>query len=111
MMMADDLAPLADAQLQELTGARAKWTLVRDGKAIRTDLHFATFVDAWGFMNEIALCAEKCDHHPEWSNVYSSVTIELTTHDADGLTQRDFALAGDIDRALALRAFTPASLA
>lgn len=104
--MVDDLAPLTDAQVQELKDALAKWELVRDGKAIRTGLRFSSFVDAWSFMTEIALCAEKRDHHPEWSNVYSSVTIELTTHDADGLTQRDFELASEIDRALAPRKFT-----
>ncbi|MEM8685620.1 MAG: 4a-hydroxytetrahydrobiopterin dehydratase, partial [Pseudomonadota bacterium] len=56
---------------------------------------------AWGFMTEIAIVADKIDHHPEWSNVYNRVAVTLTTHDADGLTERDQVLADAI--AVALR--------
>jgi len=52
-------------------------------------------------MSEVALLAEKADHHPEWSNVYNKVNITLTTHDAGGITERDLALAKQIDSALA----------
>ena len=54
---------------------------------------FADFVQAFGFMTQLALHAEKMNHHPEWSNVYNRVNIVLTTHDAGGLTERDITLA------------------
>uniref|UniRef100_A0ABP0N8K0 4a-hydroxytetrahydrobiopterin dehydratase n=2 Tax=Durusdinium trenchii TaxID=1381693 RepID=A0ABP0N8K0_9DINO len=50
-----------------------------------------------GFMSRVALCAEKADHHPNWSNVYSTVDVTLWTHDAPGLTEKDFALAAQMD--------------
>lgn len=56
------------------------------------------FVTAFGLMSSIALVAERADHHPEWSNVYNRVEIWLTTHDAAGVSLRDVALAGEIDR-------------
>ena len=68
-----------------------------DGKLYRA-LRFADFTEAFGFMASVALLAERADHHPEWSNVYNRVDIHLTTHDAGGLSERDFALAEAIDR-------------
>ena len=59
---------------------------------------FADFIAAFGFMSSVALLAERANHHPEWSNVYNRVSIELTTHDAGGLTERDFELATAIDK-------------
>jgi len=56
-------------------------------------LKFNNFVQAFGFMTQAAIIAEKMNHHPEWSNVYSRVIIDLTTHDADGISQLDFELA------------------
>ncbi|MBN7797749.1 4a-hydroxytetrahydrobiopterin dehydratase [Parahaliea mediterranea] len=61
---------------------------------------FSNFVDAWGFMSQVALLAETMNHHPEWSNVYNRVEIYLTTHDADGISEKDFALASQIDSLL-----------
>jgi 4a-hydroxytetrahydrobiopterin dehydratase len=58
---------------------------------------FDNFVDAFGFMSSVALVAESMDHHPEWSNVYNRVEIYLTTHDADGISERDFTLAERIN--------------
>lgn len=58
---------------------------------------FPTFVAAFGFVSRVALLAEKADHHPEWSNSYGKVKIALSTHDADGLTAKDFDLAEAID--------------
>lgn len=55
------------------------------------------FVDAFGFMTQVALLAERADHHPEWSNVYKTVDIYLTTHSAGGISARDFALAAAIN--------------
>jgi 4a-hydroxytetrahydrobiopterin dehydratase len=66
--------------------------------AIHRELRFRDFVDAFGFMAAVALCAERANHHPEWSNVYNRVNIRLTTHDTGGVSERDFALAAEIDR-------------
>lgn len=72
-----------------------------DRPAITRTLKFADFNAAFGFMTRVALLADKMDHHPEWSNVYNRVEILLTTHDADGVTQKDVALARFIDQAAA----------
>jgi 4a-hydroxytetrahydrobiopterin dehydratase len=74
------------------------WSLVNDRDAIHRDFKFADFSAAWAFMSRVALLAEKHDHHPEWSNVYNKVSITLTTHDSNGLSNRDLALAAAIDR-------------
>ena len=75
-----------------------EWAVVENRDAIQKTFIFSDFNAAWGFMNRVALAAEKADHHPEWFNVYNRVEITLTTHDADGLSQRDVALAGVVDR-------------
>jgi len=63
---------------------------------------FANFIDAFAFMTRVALLAEKQDHHPNWSNVYNTVTISLNTHDAgDVVTEKDRKLAAAIDKLLA----------
>jgi 4a-hydroxytetrahydrobiopterin dehydratase len=76
-----------DAALESLPG----WSLV-DGKLHR-ELRFPSFQQAFAFMAEAALHAEKLDHHPEWSNVYGRVVVDLVTHDAGGLTELDLELA------------------
>jgi 4a-hydroxytetrahydrobiopterin dehydratase len=73
------------------------WSVQDD--AIVRDFQFRDFKSAFAFMSEVASEADRMDHHPEWSNVYNRVSIRLTTHDAGGLTQRDFALARHIDAA------------
>lgn len=73
------------------------WSEVQGRDAIKRDFKFADFNQAWGFMCRVALAAEKADHHPEWSNVYSNVSITLSTHDAGGLSQKDVDLAKFID--------------
>lgn len=70
---------------------------VTNGK-LEKEFIFGNFVDAFGFMSQVALLAEKQDHHPEWSNRYNRVKISLSTHEADGITARDFRLAGSVDR-------------
>ena len=65
------------------------------------DLQFADFEAAWQFMSHVADCAEQQDHHPNWYNVYSTVQIRLSSHDANGITERDFSLAESIDLYLA----------
>lgn len=74
----------------------SKWS--SDGTFITRRFKLKNFVYAFSFMTAVALEAEKMDHHPEWSNVYNSVTIKLNTHDANGITQLDFDLAESIDR-------------
>jgi len=61
---------------------------------------FDNFIEAFGFMSRVALLAEAMDHHPEWSNGYNRVEINLTTHDAGGISQRDFTLADRINALL-----------
>lgn len=72
-----------------------QWT-VEDGKLFR-ELKFPRFVEAFGFMSSVAIVAEKQNHHPEWFNVYNRVRIHLTTHEAGGITEKDFTLARSID--------------
>ncbi len=71
------------------------WRTV-DGKLHR-EFRFKSFVEAFGFMTQSALIAERADHHPEWFNVYSRVVVDLVTHDADGISQRDIDLARAMD--------------
>ncbi|RME76860.1 MAG: 4a-hydroxytetrahydrobiopterin dehydratase [Chloroflexi bacterium] len=71
------------------------WSL-QDEK-LRREFRFKDFVQAFGFMSQVALLAERANHHPEWSNVYNRVVIDLTTHEAGGISQRDFDLAAEID--------------
>jgi len=75
--------------LAELEG----WELAESGDAIHRRFVFSNFNEAFGFMARVALAAEKLDHHPEWSNVYKTVDVTLTTHTAGGLTELDFKLA------------------
>lgn len=70
---------------------------VRDGKLSRT-YHFGDFAEAFAFMSACALRIHALDHHPEWSNVYSTVRVELVTHDANGITPRDVELAGVMEK-------------
>ena len=85
------MGKLSDADITRQLSSIPGWT-VQSGKLHR-ELEFATFVEAFSFMTACALVAEKADHHPEWFNVYNKVTIDLATHDAGGITDKDFALA------------------
>jgi 4a-hydroxytetrahydrobiopterin dehydratase len=71
---------------------------VKGRDAISKKFVFADFNEAFGFMARVALAAEKLDHHPEWSNVYKTVEVTLSTHDAGGVTERDVALAEAMDK-------------
>src|ERR1051325_5279667 len=73
------------------------WSEVEDRDAIRKSYHFSDFSEARGFLSRIALAAEKMDHHPEIFNVYNRVEIILSTHDADGVSEKDNKLAAAID--------------
>jgi len=74
------------------------WQMVDGRDAIKRAFQFADFSAAFGFMSRVALAAEKLDHHPEWQNVWNSVEITLSSHDAGGLTERDIKLAKIIDK-------------
>ena len=73
------------------------WTRLADRDAIAKTFTFRNFVEAFGWMTRAALIAEKMDHHPEWTNVYRTVAVTLTSHDAGGLTARDVTLATRLD--------------
>lgn len=74
---------------------------IEENNRLKKTFEFRDFIEAWGFMNKVAMIAEKMDHHPNWSNVYNHVTIELTTHDAGNVvTEKDRKLANAIDSLL-----------
>jgi 4a-hydroxytetrahydrobiopterin dehydratase len=91
---------LTAAQRDAMLAAHPEWSMARGGKAIERKFQFGDFSEAWGFMNRVALLAEKADHHPEWFNVYNRVEITLTTHDAGGLSQRDVEMVAAIEALL-----------
>ncbi|MBJ3775764.1 4a-hydroxytetrahydrobiopterin dehydratase [Acuticoccus mangrovi] len=93
--------PMSIEEMRRALETLPMWELEEAGTAIRRDLKFASFAKAFAFMSEIAITADKMDHHPEWSNVYNRVSVRLTTHDAGGLTRKDIALAQAIDGAAA----------
>jgi 4a-hydroxytetrahydrobiopterin dehydratase len=74
------------------------WAMVDGRDAIHKTYEFDNFVEAFGFMTRCAIWAEKWDHHPEWSNVYKTVEVTLTSHDVDGLSSRDTKLARKMDK-------------
>jgi len=96
--------PEREAALRELSA----WSYAPErGGCITREFLFVDFAQAFGFMTQVALHAEKNDHHPEWFNVYKSVKITLTTHDAKGLSQRDIQLARIIDAIFSTMTGTP----
>jgi 4a-hydroxytetrahydrobiopterin dehydratase len=92
---------LNEAERRDMLPALDAWSHDEKRDAIYRSIKFGNFVEAFGFMTQVAILAEKADHHPEWSNVWNKVDILLTTHDAGGLTQRDIALATQIDALVA----------
>jgi len=84
---------LDPTEVRELLTALPQWSFDAARGAIRREFVFTDFAMAFAFMTRIALAAEKADHHPEWFNVYNRVDMTLTTHDCQGLSQRDIDLA------------------
>lgn len=98
------ISKMSAAQIaHELTALNAKlsqpWRIEHD--KLHKTFKFANFVAAFGFMTQVAIRAECMDHHPEWFNVYSRVVVDLTTHEADGITNRDFELARQMEAIVA----------
>jgi 4a-hydroxytetrahydrobiopterin dehydratase len=89
-----DVVRLNDDEVRSGIAALPGWEL-RDG-ALQRELRFSTFVDAFSFMTFVALVAERMNHHPDWSNVYNRVTIQLSTHDVGGISEYDLTLATEI---------------
>lgn len=87
--------PVSEEALRAHLAAHPAWSLC-DGKLHR-ELAFPSFIEAFGFMTRAALVAQSMDHHPEWSNVYGTVVIDLTTHSAGGITQNDLELSNALD--------------
>ena len=92
---------LETSEATECVQALPQWTLDGAGGAITREYVLADFVQAFGFMTQIALAAERANHHPEWRNVYNRVQITWTTHDAGGLTTNDLSMAKLCDQAYA----------
>ena len=90
-----NVAKLSEPEIQARLGNLAGWA-VSQGKLHR-EYKFADFAHAFGFMASAAVRAEALAHHPEWSNVWNRVTVDLTTHDAGGITEKDFELAAAME--------------
>jgi 4a-hydroxytetrahydrobiopterin dehydratase len=89
---------LSPTEKRAALGRLSGWTDVEGRDAIAKRFVFADFNAAFGFMTQVALVAEKMDHHPEWTNVYKTVDVTLSSHDADGVSARDIKLAEAIER-------------
>jgi len=87
---------LSPAEIERRLQPLPDWTV--DQHKLYRQFVFKDFVEAFGFISRVALLAEAMNHHPEWSNVYNRVDIHLTSHDAGGISERDFTLAGRINR-------------
>lgn len=92
-------AKLTIEELKSAVEALDGWAINDDATAIIRGFKFSNFVTAFGFMTQMAIVAEKMNHHPEWFNVYSRVEVKLTTHDSDGVTELDIELAKAMDKA------------
>ncbi|GEA12947.1 4a-hydroxytetrahydrobiopterin dehydratase [Alteromonas sp. KUL49] len=82
--------------LNTLVTDGTSWVL--EGDALRKSFKFKSFIRAFGWMSQMAIWAEKLNHHPEWYNVYNKVDVRLTTHDADGISELDFKLAEKMEK-------------
>ncbi len=83
--------------LNQLNATTNKPWCINDNKLVK-HFKFANFNHAFGFMTQVALYAEKMNHHPEWSNIYNKVDVQLITHDTDSITEKDFALATKMEQ-------------
>jgi len=88
---------LSDPQLEKALETLKDWQRHETRNAIQKSFKFKDFAQAWAFMSHIAEIAENMDHHPEWSNIYNRVNIILTTHDVNGISERDISMAKQIE--------------
>lgn len=101
------IEPYTDAQIDEALAQLPAWTLSDDRVRIRRAVKFDGFPAAFAFMTAVALEAQRLDHHPDWSNSWATVRIELTDHTTGGLTYLDFELAAKIDAHAVAAGATP----
>jgi 4a-hydroxytetrahydrobiopterin dehydratase len=94
------LSTATKGQLDTFLATYGEWS-IENGKLHR-EFIFANFIEAFGFMTQAAILAEKANHHPEWFNVYKKVVVDLTTHEAGGITERDFDLAIKMGRIVSI---------
>ena len=102
-MSEEEYKKLSEDEIRREMDKNPEW-IVENGKLKRT-LEFDNFVQAFGFMTEVAIKAEKINHHPEWFNVYNRIKIELVTHDVNGISNYDFKLARIIDKLYSTRRY------
>ena len=86
---------LTARQVEGALGDLTSWTL--EAGKLHREFKFRDFIDAFGFMSKVAMVAQSLDHHPEWSNVYNSVIIDLSTHEVGGVSELDLELATRTD--------------
>lgn len=94
--MSDRPKKLSDREIEAAVAGLGGWKVT--GGKLHREYQFASFVEAFGFMASAALVAESMNHHPEWFNVYHTVKIDLTTHDAGGITENDVKMAGRFEK-------------
>jgi 4a-hydroxytetrahydrobiopterin dehydratase len=96
-MVVTMIQKLSDQEINKSLADLQGWTRMSDKHALQKNFKFKDFNQAWSFMSRCALLAEKMDHHPEWFNVYNRVDVVLTTHDANGISERDIKMAKAMD--------------
>jgi 4a-hydroxytetrahydrobiopterin dehydratase len=89
------IAKLSDKDIADRLRSLPGWSL--DSGKLYREFRFPDFVEAFGFMARVAVVAQQQDHHPEWFNVYNTVRVHLSTHDAGGISERDFRLAAEMN--------------
>ena len=104
MSAREPIAPLSGEDREAALDDLAAWSFDGDdsgeGGAITRTFSFKNFSQAFAFMTRVALLAEKLDHHPEWTNVYATVIVRLTTHECDGVSERDIRMAKAMEKFL-----------
>jgi 4a-hydroxytetrahydrobiopterin dehydratase len=89
---------LPRTEIEQALSELPQWRITPDASALLRDYRFADFSHAFGFMTQVALQAERLDHHPDWANVYNRVQVRLSTHDAGGITAKDLAMARHMEQ-------------
>jgi 4a-hydroxytetrahydrobiopterin dehydratase len=90
------VSKVTETEIQEALAELTSWTVA--GGKLHREYAFRDFIQAFGFMTQVALLAERAAHHPEWFNVYRNVVVDLTTHEAQGITHKDLDLARKMEQ-------------